>query len=288
VLRNGLYYVADQAAAGAGARLSRKYRASLILGSLREDVIKWPLLGFAEYASFSHFGGVGLPGGYLPLLWPGPVSRVSRLYRRAQLLAQAGRPAAAFVTLGRSAHVLTDVSIPSHVHRAAHDRDPFEWWIEGNLPALQASKAAPTPNVARPEQLVGSLARRAHGFAPDRTNTPLGRALKRAGKRRGISAAEARSQALALVPQAVSHVRALLDMAFPADTALVGYVDMSEEDEVLAETLDALDLPERMLKPWFDHNRAFCNAHGGRRVYPGLLDLLDRCDAALAKRQAGK
>ncbi|MGC4095262.1 MAG: hypothetical protein QM756_46535 [Polyangiaceae bacterium] len=59
---------------------------------------------------------------------------------------------------------------------------------------------------------------------------------------------------------------------------------MSEEEQVLLETLDALDLPPRMLKPWFSHNRAFCDEHGGRRVYAGLLSLLDRCDAALAKR----
>lgn len=63
---------------------------------------------------------------------------------------------------------------------------------------------------------------------------------------------------------------------------------MREEDEVLEETLGALDLPEHMLKRWFDHNRAFCDDHGGRRVYPGLLELLDRCDQALARRVAGK
>lgn len=63
---------------------------------------------------------------------------------------------------------------------------------------------------------------------------------------------------------------------------------MREEDEVLEETLGALDLPEHMLERWFAHNRAFCDDHGGRRVYPGLLELLDRCDQALARRQASK
>jgi hypothetical protein len=60
---------------------------------------------------------------------------------------------------------------------------------------------------------------------------------------------------------------------------------MPDEEQVLLETLDALDLPRRMLKPWFAHNRAFCDQHGGRRVYPGLLSLLDRCDAALEKSE---
>jgi hypothetical protein len=110
-----------------------------------------------------------------------------------------------------------------------------------------------------------------------------------------VSAAEARRQALALVPHAVSHVRALLEQACrevpergPAPEVLVTSGSMSEEDEVLQETLAALDLPERMLKPWFDHNRAFCEQHGGRRVYSGLLELLDRCDRALENRRPAK
>jgi hypothetical protein len=295
MLRNGLYFVASEAAEAAESPLARAYRASLILGSLREDVIALPLLGFTEYPSFSHFGGVGLPGGYLPLLWPGPGSSVSRLYRRALHEARRGRIAAAFVALGRGAHVLSDVSIPSHARRVAHERDPFEWWIEGNLAALRgtkASEAAPLPR--KPADLARSLAAHAARFAPDRTSTPLGRVLRRAGHYKPVQAAEARRQALELIPDAVSHVRALLDAACRAmlghggaSSALVSSQPMRDEDDVLEETLDALDLPERMLKPWFDHNRAFCDQHGGRRVYPGLLELLDRCDAALAKRARG-
>ncbi len=60
---------------------------------------------------------------------------------------------------------------------------------------------------------------------------------------------------------------------------------MADEDDVLAETLAALDLPEHMLSPWLAHNRAFCDAHGGRRRYAGLLELLDRCDAALVRKR---
>ncbi|HVY24947.1 MAG TPA: hypothetical protein VHB79_00295 [Polyangiaceae bacterium] len=292
MLRNGLYYVAGEAAGSACEPLARKYRASVILGSLREDVIALPVAGFTEYPSFSHFGGCGLPGGFLPLLWPGPRSSVSRLYRRALGHAGRGRLAAAFVALGRAAHVLTDVCIPSHVHRAAHERDPFEWWIEGNLPELSRLEPQVAPP-ARAVELVQNLATRSAAFAPDRTNTPWGRALRRRGRLRGVPAAEARRQALELVPHAVSHVRALLEQACrevpwpgPARRVLLTSPAMSEEDEVLAETLEALDLPERMLRPWFDHNRAFCQKHGGRRVYGGLLELLDRCDQALERRQA--
>lgn len=291
MLRNGLYYVAGEAAGTAREPLARKYRASVILGSLREDVIALPLGGFTEYPSFSHFGGRGLPGGFVPLLWPGPRLSVSRLYRRALRQARRGKLAAAFVALGRAAHVLTDVSIPSHVHRAAHERDPFEWWIEGNLPELSRLEPQPPPQASAGE-LVQSLAAHSAVFAPDRTNTPWGRVLKRRGRLRGVLAAEARRQALELMPHAVSHVRALLEQACrdaPATPeVLVPSGGMSDEDEVLQETLAALDLPERMLKPWFDHNRAFCEQHGGRRVYGGLLELLDRCDKALERQQAPK
>lgn len=51
-----------------------------------------------------------------------------------------------------------------------------------------------------------------------------------------------------------------------------------DEREVLRETMAALDLPRRGLAKFFAHNRAFCDAHGGRRVYGELLALLDRCD----------
>ena len=52
---------------------------------------------------------------------------------------------------------------------------------------------------------------------------------------------------------------------------------------VLAETLDSLEMPRSGLRKWFQHNRDFCNAHGGRRIYSELLDLLGECDAALAR-----
>ncbi len=56
-----------------------------------------------------------------------------------------------------------------------------------------------------------------------------------------------------------------------------------DEAAVLLETLAALDLPPHALKKFVDHNRAFCDRHGGRRVYGALLSLLDRCDQALAE-----
>jgi hypothetical protein len=60
-----------------------------------------------------------------------------------------------------------------------------------------------------------------------------------------------------------------------------GKRDEVDESHVLRETMAALDLPRRGLGKFFAHNRAFCEAHGGRRVYGELLALLDRCDDVL-------
>jgi hypothetical protein len=53
------------------------------------------------------------------------------------------------------------------------------------------------------------------------------------------------------------------------------------DDGVLRETLAALEMPRHGLRKWFANNRAFCNAHGGKRVYGELLALLDECEAEL-------
>jgi len=52
---------------------------------------------------------------------------------------------------------------------------------------------------------------------------------------------------------------------------------------VMAETLAALEMPRRGLGRWFAHDRRFCGAHGGARVYGELLELLDRYETALAE-----
>jgi hypothetical protein len=213
MLRNGLYLVADEAARRSGVALAAKHRDALVLGSLREDIL-WirGLDVLTEYPSFRHFGGRGLPGGYVPFLWPGPRRTVDQCYRRALEHARSGRHAAAFVSLGRALHVITDMCIPSHVHRVAHEDDPFEWSVEANLSRL---RALPVPEIAMPRgprEIVRSLARATARHAPDRTNTPLGRALRRVGVLRKIDAAEARAQTEALVPLAIAHATVLVRM----------------------------------------------------------------------------
>ncbi len=215
MLANGLYLIADRAVTAFGAPLAERYRKTVILGALREDVLYLPLLRrVTEYPSFSHFYRPGLPGGFLPFLWPGPRSSADRLYRRALAAHAAGKTAASFVLLGRIVHLIADMAIPSHTAREAHDRDPFEWWVEAHLPRLAA---LPVPEVAladRASDLIERLARTSMTFTPDRTNHPWGKLLARRGLRAGVSAKLAGEQAEVLVPLSIGHAAALLAMFF--------------------------------------------------------------------------
>jgi hypothetical protein len=57
----------------------------------------------------------------------------------------------------------------------------------------------------------------------------------------------------------------------------------TQERSVLAETLEHLEMPRHGLRTWLEHNRKFCNEHGGRRIYGELLDLFDECGEILKK-----
>lgn len=51
---------------------------------------------------------------------------------------------------------------------------------------------------------------------------------------------------------------------------------------MLAEAIEALDMPPEGLVRWLTGSKAFCARHGGRRYYAELLDLYDDCLAVLA------
>ena len=60
------------------------------------------------------------------------------------------------------------------------------------------------------------------------------------------------------------------------------------EDELRGDQLDpALEMPRHGIRKWIAHNRKFCEAHGGRRVYGELMDLLDRTERALDEAERG-
>ncbi|HRI70996.1 MAG TPA: hypothetical protein PK156_42485, partial [Polyangium sp.] len=245
--------------------------------------IVFPNGAFTEYASLRHFGGRGLPGGFFPLVWPGPRWEVAKRYRLALAFGRRQQWPKAFVQLGRIAHIIADMSIPSHVHRYAHGYDPFEWWVEGNLPKLQGLPIPDVPLPLDPRNAVTQLATVTAKHAPDATNTPVGRLLRRTGLARPVKSREAGAQAKELIPLAIGTLRSILE-TFVQDTAMTEAADMSDDD-VLLETMDALDIPRKGLRNWFAHNRTFCKEHGGQRVYGELMELMDRCDSALNRKE---
>jgi hypothetical protein len=50
-----------------------------------------------------------------------------------------------------------------------------------------------------------------------------------------------------------------------------------EEDAVLREAMAALRMPPAVLRKWLGARRDFCLAHGGRRHYAEVLDLVEAC-----------
>jgi len=209
----GLYVVVELALRELNDAELTRYRDPLLLGSLREDVWHIPVVDtIFEHWSFSHFYKPPLPGGFIPLLWPGPRLKGNKFYRRALREHAAGRIAAGFVQLGRVAHLLTDMCCPVHVHRITHLTDPYEWYVEGNIARLLE---LPVPHVAeaqRPSELVQGLAAHTRNFRADPTNHHLGRALKRAKLLSGVGSKEAAQQARELIPLAAGYTAALLRM----------------------------------------------------------------------------
>jgi hypothetical protein len=213
-VRYGGLFVVIELALGklAEPELSR-YRDPLLLGSLREDVWHIPIVdSIFEHWSFSHFYKPPLPGGFLPLVWPGPRLKGNKFYRRALNEHQAGRTAAGFVQLGRVAHLLTDMCCPVHVHRLTHDTDPYEWYVEGNIKRLLQLPVPDVSEQARPSDLVRELAAYTREFRADATNHHLGRVLKRAKILRGVTSKEAAQQAHELIPLAAGYTAALFRM----------------------------------------------------------------------------
>ncbi len=109
----------------------------------------------------------GLPGGLVPFLTPGPRGRADRLFAHAVEHYREGRLAAAFVQLGRAAHLLTDMACPVHAQGTVHMiSDSFEWYVEGNAGFLETLPVPPVAARGRASELVEDLARQTHVGSP--------------------------------------------------------------------------------------------------------------------------
>ncbi len=208
---NGLWVTVEMAVQRLDHPLVSRYRSALVLGSLREDV--WWIPGLErifEHLSFSHFYEPPLPGGYLPLVWPGPRYKGDKFFRRAVRHHRDRGAAAGFVQLGRVAHLITDMCCPVHAHRALHVTDPYEWWVEGNVKKLLALPVPEVPDVERAGDAVHGMASYCRPYFADRTNHHTGRVLKRLSLLRSITAREAGEQALELIPMAAAWTVSLL------------------------------------------------------------------------------
>lgn len=205
----GLTYLVARAVEVTGDPELRRWQPAITLGALREDVWYVPVLGRAvEAPSFSHFFREG-PGGFLPVITPGPRGQTRRLFARAVRLHRAGRHAGGFVQLGRCAHLLADMACPVHVHRYPHDTDGYEWWIEAHTDELQRLPVPALPSTSSPAALVDSLARFTGGFAGDRSQWAIGRALRRRGLLRALPMKAQAAAARAIMPVAAAHMAAL-------------------------------------------------------------------------------
>ena len=213
MLANGLTLVVDRAVDAAGHAEPRWYRDALVLGALREDVRPVPFTSRVyEHLSLTHFSGSALPGGFFPLLWPGPGLMADRFFGRAVELGRAGSRAAAYVQLGRALHLLIDMACPVHAQRVIHETDPYEWVVESERESLSLLPVPPPPRAASASELVRSMAALSQERRADKTRSALGRGLRRLGLRAPVTRDEAEEQARFLIPRAASHAVALLGM----------------------------------------------------------------------------
>ena len=209
----GLAMLVERASDRVASRTVQRYRRAITLGALREDVVKVPGYPRAfEHLSLSHFWGPTRPGGYLRL-WPGATQAADRWFGRAVRRHRDGDLAGAFVELGRSAHLLADMACPVHVHRVLHTPgDGYEWFVETHGDALAALPIPAAPAAERASELVESLARFTHRFPVDRTQHALGRWLVRRRLARPLPQDDIRRAATAIIPVAIAHMTALLEL----------------------------------------------------------------------------
>lgn len=115
--------------------------------------------------------------------------------------------------LGRAAHLLGDLAVPSRTRGVWHLLgDPLEQWLEAHVDDLHALHAEP---VMLPQgscgQLADSLAGISSRLPADTTRTPWGQWLFHTfGRGQRLDPSEVEEQARVLIPQVIAHTASLL------------------------------------------------------------------------------
>lgn len=188
-------------AVGAAAPALAPHLDDLLRGCRDEDTYRWPFGWRTPALGFTHTCRPGSRFGLFP--FPSSKSRCALFVRRA-----APEGASRAESLGHAAHLLSDAAVPARAAGVWHlYGDPFEAWVESHLDELLEAPTPPEP-AGSPDVLVESLAVAASRFPADTRATPL--AWCRLWRPRvALGESALREQAVALVPLARAHLRAL-------------------------------------------------------------------------------
>jgi hypothetical protein len=207
---NGHRLIMDRALDALPHSALREHYGALLLGNLREDVYKVPLVrAFTLGKGLTHYYRPGSLWGAFPLV-PSAPARTERLVARGVREWRDGRPRDGAFWLGRAVHLLSEMAAPVHAQRILHWRgDPFEMYIERNHRELRQLPLPDEPRAESPRQLVHDLAVYTQRFPCDRTRNLPGYVGWKLGLFRRPSDDEVLAQVRALVPMGAAYTVAL-------------------------------------------------------------------------------
>ena len=211
MLANGHKLLLDMGVDAIAHPLVARHYDELLLGSLREDVYRLPLVGrFILGKGLTHYERPARGGGVLPFV-PAAPARADCLFDAAVRAWDDGRRRDAFFTLGRAVHILSEMVSPIHAHAVLHwGGDGFEALVEREHVRLRRLPLPAWPRATTTAgDLVHDLAVACRRFPCDRTRNLPGYVAWRLGLRARPSPETIEAQVAALVPLGAAHVAAL-------------------------------------------------------------------------------
>jgi hypothetical protein len=208
---NGHKLIMDLGIDAVADPLLRRHYDDLLLGNLREDVYKFPLVRrFMLGKGLTHYYRPGRRGGAFRFV-PGAPARADWLFDGALGELRAGHARDAFFTLGRVVHLLSEMVAPVHAQVVLHWRgDGFEMRLERDHERLRGLPLPPWPTHLRSAgALVHELAVFCQRFPCDRTRNVPGYIAYRLGLIERPSARTVDEQVAALVPAGGAYMAAL-------------------------------------------------------------------------------